>query len=79
MSLKITGKQKVFAVFLFLLVLFTIVGGVCFLGPLPKPRGLNVVLVTIDALRADHLGCYGCKRNTSPNIDALAWEGTVFT
>jgi len=40
--------------------------------------GLNVVLVTIDTLRADHLGTYGYKRRTSPRIDALAREGTVF-
>jgi arylsulfatase A-like enzyme len=38
----------------------------------------NVVLVTIDALRADHLGCYGYVRDTSPNIDALAGRGVRF-
>ena len=40
---------------------------------------MNVVLITIDDLRADHLGCYGYKRNTSPNIDAIAREGALFT
>ncbi|MCC6490933.1 MAG: sulfatase [Candidatus Hydrogenedentes bacterium] len=39
----------------------------------------NVVLITVDALRADHLGCYGYKRDTSPSLDALANEGTLFT
>jgi arylsulfatase A-like enzyme len=39
----------------------------------------NVILITIDALRPDHLGCYGYKRNTSPNIDKLAQEGVMFT
>jgi arylsulfatase A-like enzyme len=38
----------------------------------------NVLLVTIDTLRADHLGTYGYKRRTSPRIDALARAGTVF-
>jgi arylsulfatase A-like enzyme len=38
----------------------------------------NVLLITIDTLRADHLGAYGYRRNTSPNIDRLAREGTVF-
>jgi arylsulfatase A-like enzyme len=38
----------------------------------------NVVLVFIDTLRADHLGCYGYSRNTSPNIDKLAGESAVF-
>ena len=38
----------------------------------------NVVVVTIDTLRADHLGCYGYKQIRTPNIDALAAEGTRF-
>jgi len=38
----------------------------------------NVILISIDTLRADHLGCYGYKRNTSPNIDKLAEEGVLF-
>lgn len=38
----------------------------------------NVVLVSIDTLRADHLGCYGYARNTSPHIDELASEGVLF-
>jgi glucan phosphoethanolaminetransferase (alkaline phosphatase superfamily) len=36
-----------------------------------------VVLITIDALRADHLGVYGYGRPTSPVIDALARESVV--
>jgi arylsulfatase A-like enzyme len=32
----------------------------------------NVLLVVVDTLRKDHLGCYGYHRNTSPNIDRLA-------
>ena len=39
---------------------------------------MNVLLIVIDALRADHLGCYGYFRDTSPNIDRLASEGTLF-
>jgi len=35
----------------------------------------NVLLVTIDTLRADHLSCYGYERPTSPHLDALAAEG----
>ena len=38
----------------------------------------NVVLITIDTLRADHLSCYGYAWATSPNIDQLAREGTRF-
>ena len=39
----------------------------------------NIVLITIDTLRADHLSCYGYKRNTSPNIDKIAEKGIIFT
>lgn len=47
--------------------------------PLQKaPRPRNVVLITIDTLRADHLGCYGYERATSPVIDKLASQGFRF-
>ena len=39
---------------------------------------MNVLLVDIDSLRADHLGCYGYPRPTSPTIDALADTGWRF-
>jgi arylsulfatase A-like enzyme len=39
----------------------------------------NVVIVTLDTVRADHLGCYGYERPTSPRIDALAGSATRFT
>src|SRR5271165_6122954 len=39
---------------------------------------INVVVITIDTLRADHLGCYGYSQIHTPNIDALAAEGTRF-
>lgn len=38
----------------------------------------NVILISVDTLRADHLGCYGYERDTSPNIDALAEDSFVF-
>jgi arylsulfatase len=40
--------------------------------------GWSVLLITIDTLRADHLGAYGYARPTSPHIDALAKRGTTF-
>jgi arylsulfatase A-like enzyme len=42
------------------------------------PRRLNVVLISIDMLRPDHLGCHGYARDTSPAIDRLAREGVRF-
>lgn len=38
----------------------------------------NVVLIAVDSLRADHLGCYGYKYPTSPNIDRIASGGALF-
>ena len=38
----------------------------------------NILLITIDALRADHLSCYGYERTTSPHIDKVAGEGFIF-
>ncbi len=38
----------------------------------------RIVLVTIDTLRADHLGCYGYPRETSPFLDRLAARGVLF-
>jgi arylsulfatase A-like enzyme len=43
-----------------------------------KPQIRKVVLVSIDALRADRLGCYGYPRGTSPHLDAVAQESLVF-
>lgn len=42
-------------------------------------RAFNIVLVTIDTLRARQLGCYGYPRPTTPVIDRLAKEGIRFT
>jgi arylsulfatase A-like enzyme/Flp pilus assembly protein TadD len=38
----------------------------------------NVIVITVDTLRADHLGCYGYKKIRTPNIDALAADGARF-
>ena len=41
-------------------------------------RDCNVLLISIDTLRADHLGAYGYGRDTSPNIDAFARQAVLF-
>ena len=44
------------------------------------PRsGLNVLLITVDTTRADHIGCLGGDESVTPNIDRLAEQGVVFT
>jgi arylsulfatase A-like enzyme len=46
--------------------------------PVASGTGWSVLLITIDTLRADHVGAYGYARPTTPHIDALAEEGTLF-
>ena len=44
-----------------------------------RPPGRpNVLVLLLDALRADHLGCYGYARDTSPALDSLAAGGVIF-
>ena len=38
----------------------------------------NVILISLDTLRADHVGCYGHFRDCTPNLDRIAGEGVVF-
>ncbi|TDJ16125.1 MAG: hypothetical protein E2O66_00235 [Deltaproteobacteria bacterium] len=46
--------------------------------PPPRSNRLNLLVFLLDAARADHFGCYGYERDTTPNIDALAREGVVY-
>ncbi len=48
----------------------------CVTRSVPAPR--NLIVISIDTLRADHLGCYGYERPTSPVIDAFASRGVLF-
>jgi arylsulfatase A-like enzyme len=42
-----------------------------------EDQRLNVVIIAVDTLRPDFLGCYGAEANTSPNIDRLAATGVL--
>ena len=44
----------------------------------PSKRPPNVILISIDTCRADHLGCYGSDKGLTPNIDAFAETATLF-
>lgn len=48
-------------------------------GETKKTDDLNVLLVTLDTTRADHVGCYGYEKAKTPNIDFLAAEGIMFS
>lgn len=55
-------------------------GAGCELSPPPEPAAApaNVLLITIETLRADHVSSYGYERRTTPNIDLLAAQGARF-
>jgi arylsulfatase A-like enzyme len=46
-------------------------------APPSRPK-MNVLLITLDTTRADHLGCYAYPRPTTPRLDGLAAESVVF-
>src|SRR5882724_10391886 len=43
-----------------------------------KPPRPNILIITVDTLRADRVGCYGYAGGLTPNVDALAKDGVVF-
>ena len=47
-------------------------------GPATEAPRPNILLLVIDTLRADRLGCYGYDRALSPTLDELAAEGVTF-
>ena len=49
-------------------------------APVPAsiPKDFNVLFITIDTVRADHFSAYGYARKTTPNLDAVAAQGTLF-
>ncbi|HVP56464.1 MAG TPA: sulfatase [bacterium] len=48
------------------------------LPKLLKSKARSIILISVDTLRPDHLGCYGYAKNTSPAIDAFARDATLF-
>ena len=66
-------NSLIFVVFLFVLLFGT---NVAFSAP---PKNLNLLIITIDTLRADHLGVYGYLKIRTPNIDRLGEHGILFS
>ena len=73
---KLTMKRRGLPTVLWLLL--TLAQAFCATTP-PHPKTpINVILVTIDTVRADRLGCYRSKEVQTPTLDALAHDGVVF-
>ena len=47
-------------------------------APADRPQGPNLIVISIDCLRADHVGLYGYDKPTTPSIDEFAREAVVF-
>src|SRR3989344_5556168 len=61
-------------------LLTTVKSAILISANLLKPKlKYNIILISVDTLRPDHMGVYGYNKNTTPNIDAWAKNATVFT
>ncbi len=67
-------KRAVCTVFIIILA----AGGLLLFSKKERQKLDRIILITIDTLRADHLGCYGYPKNTSPFIDMLSQKGILF-
>jgi choline-sulfatase len=84
------GRFSAFLVTFFMIVVMPALGVATFAQAIPTrpvpakqlPRAgftkPSVILITIDTLRADHVGCYGSQTVKTPTLDALAHDGVVF-
>ncbi len=64
--------------FLTLAAVSILVAALVLLGPARRSARYNVLIIAVDALRPDRLGCYGAEGDLSPAIDSLAEHGVTF-
>ncbi len=77
---KVMFLKKIKIIFVPIVIIFFMFGSIRIACGIPCPiDSTNIVLVTLDTLRADHLGCYGYNAIKTPNIDRLAQDGILFT
>ncbi|MEE8141909.1 MAG: sulfatase-like hydrolase/transferase, partial [Planctomycetota bacterium] len=69
------GTRRFTALFCVVLLLVAAAGGLMLRSDSRPP---NIVLITLESLRPDHVGCYGGPRPTTPVLDALARESVVY-
>jgi len=70
------NKQKYIRIFLLSFLSFVTLA--CGQQRTKEVKRPNLLLISVDTLRADRLGCYGYERDTSPRIDQLAESGVLF-
>ena len=58
-------------------LMLALTGG-CHASKTQQPQPPNILLIVVDTLRADKLGCYGSTLGATPNLDALSREGVLF-
>jgi arylsulfatase A-like enzyme len=75
-------KKKIFLIALLIALCCSIIflwnQSTCKKNTSRSPGNTNVLLITIDTLRSDHIGAYGYNKNITPHIDKLAKEGITF-
>ncbi len=69
LAIKEGNMKKILPIMIVFLIILTASCG--------KEKKVNVLLILVDTVRADHLSCYGYERNTTPYIDSLAAAGTI--
>lgn len=72
-------KKTIFHIIVSVIFLVSVAQPADAIGIRIREPKYNLLLITIDTLRADHLGCYGYHHVNTPAIDGLATEGVLFT
>src|SRR3989339_1174493 len=84
--LKALGRKKIIIVLILLLAGFIFLGALFFYGYKLKTasrenfscKDCNIIILSLNAFRKDHLPCFGYTKNTAPNLCTLAEESMVF-
>ncbi len=71
-------KSKRFIFISVLIIILAIISGIIWLTGSSNRQIDNIILISIDTIRADHLSCYGYRHQTTPNIDTFAGNSVLF-